>query len=165
LDAKIDEYFIYIEKGPYAPREDLPFVKRENVALVIKYLNSYMFLSWNKVGYQKSLVTGGIDSNETKEAAVERELLEETGYYDIESIIPIPAINISKFFVEHKNQNREATYYPYLVILNSLKQQEISEEEKQEHSLIWVLKDKLDEIDLFENHRYMLNKAIENDIK
>jgi hypothetical protein len=86
-------------------------------------------------------------------------------YYDIKSITPISAINISKFFVEHKNQNREATYYPYLVILNSLNQQMVSEEEKQEHSLIWVLKDKLDEIDLFENHRYMLNKAIESDIK
>lgn len=45
---------------------------------------------------------------------------EETGYYDIKSIKPVDAINVSRFFVEHKNQNREAIYYPYLVELNSL---------------------------------------------
>ena len=48
-----------------------------------------------------------------KESAVKRELIEETGYYDIKQIQPVKAINISKFFVEHKQQNREAIYYPY----------------------------------------------------
>lgn len=152
--------FEYIEKGEYAPRENYPWVKRENIAIIVQYKDEYLFLAWNEVNYQNSLVTGGIKKKEKKEDAIKRELEEETGYKDIKEIIPIDAINISKFFVEHKKQNREAIYYPYLVILNSKEQQVISKEEKKEHSLIWIEKENLDTANLFDNHRYMLNKAL-----
>ena len=62
--------------------------------------------------------------------------------------------------MEHKLQNREAIYYPYLVILNSKEQKDISEKEQKQHSLLWINKENLDKIDLFDNHRYMLEKAI-----
>lgn len=58
-------------------------------------------------------------------------MVEETGYYDIKQIKPVTGVNISKFFVEHKLQNREAIYYPYLVILNSKEQKDISEKEQK----------------------------------
>lgn len=152
--------FYYIEEGEYAPRKNFPWVKRKNIAIIVKYEDEYLFLSWNEVNYQNSLVTGGINRGETKESAVQRELLEETGYFDIKEIKAVEAINVSKFFVEHKGQNREAIYYPYLVILNSKEQKSISEEEKKEHTLIWVKKDELNNVNLFDNHRYMLNKSV-----
>lgn len=62
--------------------------------------------------------------------------------------------------MEHKNQNREAVYYPYLVELNSLQKQEIQAEEQKEHSCIWILEQDLDKVNLFENHRKMLEKTI-----
>ncbi len=86
---------------------------------------------------------------------------EETGYYDIKSIKPVDAINVSRFFVEHKNQNREAVYYPYLVELNSLAQKDIDSSEKRKHTCIIVDKNNLDKIKLFDNHRKMLNCALE----
>lgn len=156
---RIDLY--YTEKGDYAPREGLPFVKRENIAAIIQYKDKYLFLGWNQVNYQNSLVTGGINSDETREEAVYREVLEETGYFDICDIIPLDGINVSRFYVEHKGENREAFYYPYLVILNSLAQQTISAEETKEHSCFWETKEKLDEVHLFDNHHYMLEKALE----
>lgn len=152
--------FYYIEEGEYAPRENYPWVKRENIAIIVQHEDEYLFLGWNQVNYQNSLVTGGIEGTETHEETVKRELEEETGYNDIKEIHPVDGINVSKFFVEHKKQNREAIYYPYLVVLNSKKQKTISEEEKQEHSLIWVEKENLDNVNLFDNHRYMLDKAI-----
>lgn len=153
--------FYYEEKGAYAPREGFPFVKRENIAAIVKFQNQYLLLSWNEVAYDGSLITGGIDEGEDKETAVKREVEEESGYYDIESVTPVDAINVSKFFVEHKGQNREAYYYPYLVELASLAQKSVDDYEKKEHSCRWVKREDLDSITLFENHRRMLNKALE----
>ncbi len=152
--------FYYEEKGAYAPKVGIPFVRRNNIAAIIKFQNQYLFLSWNEVAYDGSLVTGGIDEGEDKLEAVKREVIEETGYYDIHSITPIDAINVSKFFVEHKNQNREAVYYPYLVELTSLNQIGIQDNEKKEHSWIWVDEKDLDSVNLFENHRKMLNVSL-----
>lgn len=153
--------FYYTEKGEYAPKEGLPFSRRKNVAAIVKYESSYLFLSWNETNYDRSLVTGGIDEGEEKEESVKREVIEETGYYDIKRVVSIDCINISKFYVEHKNQNREAVYYPYLVELNSLKQKEVDGYEKKEHTCIWVKKDEIPRVQLFTNHRKMLEKALE----
>ena len=91
--------------------------------------------------------------------ATKREVIEETGYLDIDSITPIDCVNISKFFVEHKGQNREATYYPFLVELKSKKKVDIADKEKKEHSCIWVKSNDLDKIDIFDNHRKMLDAS------
>lgn len=153
--------FYYEEKGDYAPREGISFVRRNNIAAIIKYKDKFMFLSWNEVNYNNSLVTGGIDEGESVEEAVKREVIEETGYYDFKNIIKINAVNVSKFFVEHKNQNREAVYYPYLVELDSLSRREVTNCEKQEHTCIWVNKENLDEVNLFVNHKMMLDSALQ----
>jgi len=152
--------FCYTEKGEYAPRLDFPFVKRENVAVVIYYQKQYLFLSWNQVNYQYSLVTGGINEGEAREDAVKREVIEETGYFDFKRITKIDCINVSKFFVEHKQQNREAIYYPYLVELRSLRKNKVSSDEEKEHCSIWVREDNLDTLSLFLNHRMMLDAGI-----
>ncbi len=153
--------FYFEEKGEYAPREGYPIVKRNNIAAIVKFENQYLLLSWNEVAYDGSLITGGIDEGEDKEDAVRREVIEESGYYDIKAITKVDATNVSKFFVEHKGQNREAFYYPYLVELNSLSQHEVDEYEKKEHSCRWIPREDLENIALFENHRKMLNKALE----
>lgn len=152
--------FYFTEKGDYAPKKNLPFVKRIDVVAIIKYENKYLFLYWNKLNYM-SLVTGGVDLDEIKEDALLREVLEETGYFDIKRVTKIDCVNVSRFYVAHKNQNREAVYYPYLVELNSLNKKDVDELEKQEHTCIWVDEEELDKLDLFENHKKMLEKALE----
>lgn len=152
--------FYFTEDGEYAPKENLPFVKREDVVAIIKYEKKYLFLYWNKLNYM-SLVTGGVDLDENKEDALLREVLEETGYFDIKSVTKVDCINVSRFYVAHKNQNREAIYYPYLVELNSLNKKDIDELEKQEHTCIWIDEKEINNLNLFENHRKMLEKALE----
>lgn len=159
MEEKIN--FYYTETGFYAPKEGLPFVRRDNIAAIIKYKNQYLFLSWNEVNYENSLVTGGIDQDEEKEKAVMREVTEETGYFDIKKITPVNAVNVSRFYVEHKNQNREAVYYPYLVELNSLEKRMVDALEMKEHTCIWIEKEHLGELHLFDNHKKMLECALE----
>ena len=72
MEEKIAFYFE--EKGAYAPREGFPFVTRKNIAAIVKFQSQYLFLSWNEVAYDGSLVTGGIDDGEDKESAVKREV-------------------------------------------------------------------------------------------
>ena len=151
--------FIYEEKGEYAPRDGYEFVKRDNVAAIIKYKDEYLLLKFNEVNYSKSLVTGGIEKDENMIEATKREVIEETGYLDIDSVTPINCVNISKFFVEHKGQNREATYYPFLVEINSNRKVDIADKKKKEHSCIWVKSTDLDKIDIFDNHRKMLDAS------
>ena len=153
--------FYFTETGDYAPRDNLPFVRRNNIAAIIKYQNQYLFLSWNQVNYENSLITGGIQEDEDMDFAVMREVKEETGYYDFKQITPIDCINISRFYVEHKNQNREAIYYPYLVELESLDQYEIDDSEKQEHTFFWVSEDSLNSVNLFKNHKKMLDRTLQ----
>lgn len=104
---------------------------RKNVATIIKYESEYLFLALNETNYNNSLVTGGIDDGEDPIESIKREIVEETGYFDIKSISPVDCINVSRFYVEHKGGNREAIYYPYLIELNSLKREEISDYEKK----------------------------------
>ncbi len=152
--------FYYEEKGEYAPREGYEFVQRKNIAAIIKYEEQYLFLGWNEVNYQNSLVTGGIDDDEDIVEAVKREVIEETGYYDFKSITNVDCINVSKFFVEHKKQNREAIYHPFLVELNSLNRKDTELSEQKEHTCIWVDINDMDKINLFENHEKMFKAAV-----
>ena len=151
--------FEYIEKGEYAPREGYPVVERDNVAAVIQYRDEFLLLQFNNVNYSKCLVTGGIEKGENKIEAVKREVIEETGYTDIESIKPVDCVNRSMFFVEHKNQNRCATYYPFLVLLKSKNRTSITDEEANEHTCLWYKECELDSVEMFENHRKMLLAA------
>ncbi len=157
---KYDVAFTYEEKGAYAPKKDRPYVRRNNIAAIIKYHNRYLFLVWNEVDYGCSLVTGGIEDHEDLEAALVREVKEETGYYDIKRVVPIDCVNLSRFFVEHKDQNREAKYFPFLVELNSLNRHEMEAAEQKEHTCIWVEESDLGQMQMFENHKMMLKKAI-----
>ena len=151
--------FVYDEKGEYAPKKGLEFVKRKNIAAIIKYRNKYLLLDYKNLNYSKSLVTCGIEQDEDMIKAVTREVIEETGYIDIKSIEPVDCINISRFYVAHKKQNREATYYPFLVTLNSKERIDIKEEESREHDCIWIPEKDLDTTDIFENHKLMIDAS------
>ena len=150
----------YIEQGEYEPIKGLEYVKRDNVALITAFEDKFCVLQYNEVNY-KSLITGGVEKGEDFELAVARELLEETGYFDIAKIVLVEnGIHVAKFYVEHKHQNRLAFYYPYFVQLNSLENKDIAENESREHAHIWLTKDEVEQFGMFENHIMMFEEAV-----
>ena len=129
------------------PREDKPWKHRNNVVLIVKHWqeDKYLYIDYNKQNW-KCFISGGVEENETfKEAAI-RELKEESGYYDIKIIKEMPFKMANVFYAAHKGINRYSLVTSFYIELNSLKKEEISEIEKEEHTIKWEEKEKLYEI-------------------
>ncbi len=135
----IKELFFTQTTGPDAVRNDLPFQERNAIVAMVKHPtdNSFICLTWKKTDW-KGFVIGGIEGDESKEDAVRREILEETGYKNIKSITVFPLIMHSKFFQILKQVNRFAHFYPALVILEDEEKVALSEEEKNLHDISWI---------------------------
>lgn len=138
-DNMIKELYFTQTTGPDAVREDLPFVEREAIVAMVKHPkeDSFICLTWKKTDW-KGFVIGGIEKGESKEEAVRREILEETGYTNIKEITFFPLIMHSKFFQILKQVNRFAHFYPALVTLQDEKRVPLSEEEKNLHDISWI---------------------------
>ncbi len=98
-------------------------IERDVVILVVKHPveDKYLYLHYKKIGWNV-LVQGGIDNGENPMIAAVRELVEETGFYDIKKIERLPLDMDNIFYAAHKNENRYARAKTYFIELASLKQ-------------------------------------------
>ena len=149
------------------PREDKECSYRQNVVLVVKHpsLDKYLYIDYNKQAW-KCFISGGIEEGETPKDAAIRELKEESGFTDIKNIRELPFKMANVFYAAHKGVNRYSTVTSFYIELNSDNQKQISEEELQEHTIKWALKDEL--YSILENgftDQIWLTKQALNDIK
>lgn len=125
------------EKNP--PVEGKKKVERKTVQAIIhnprtdKYLN----LAWKEHPWI-TFVVGGVDDGESLEDAVKREVLEETGYTDLEVKRVLGGPIRAEYFAAHKEVNRIAYATAIHLELTSDNQEPISEEEQAKHELVWV---------------------------
>jgi hypothetical protein len=108
---------------------DAKTVYRDCVMLVVKHPteNKYLYLRNKQFGWN-ILIQGGIEENENHMISAIRELVEETGYFDIKKIEKLPFEMDNVFYAAHKNVNRYARIKTYFIELASLAQQEHEEE-------------------------------------
>jgi leucyl-tRNA synthetase len=119
-------------------REDKETFKREIVVALVRNPknNKYLCLDWKKVSW-KSFPTGGTDGEDLIEAG-KREAREETGYKNLRFIEQIGGPIFSEFYRPHKDSNVFA-YFRYLLFeLENEEKEEVSEEEKEKHTALWV---------------------------
>lgn len=120
-------------------KENWPVVERNNIhAIVYNPKNdSYLTLAWKNHNW-KTIVLGGIDEGEDLVTAAKREVLEETGYKNIEFKKYLGSPIQSLYSADHKQQNRIAySHGLYFELIND-EQEEVSSSEKDLFDVVWM---------------------------
>ena len=135
-------------------KPNLKIEERNIILAIIKhwYENKYLVIRYKK-NNSRAFVTGGIESNETSEEAVIREIKEETGFINIKKIEKICNTDCT-FYNNIKNINRRAFTYNYYVELENGENIEVSKEEQNISDFEWVNEDDLENTISYEEEYY-----------
>ncbi|MCB9823284.1 leucine--tRNA ligase [Candidatus Nomurabacteria bacterium] len=120
-------------------RSDKELVSRNVVTCIIKHPEKEEYIiALPKGGVNWSPLMGGIDEGESASETAKRELIEETGYFDIANIKECGPIIASEFFAKHKDVNRIAYCQVVYIELKSLQVDEEKAIDKDEQEIKWV---------------------------
>ena len=153
IKIKYPDIDINMDGGLDNYKEGALIVERDNIACIIKHPteNKYLISKWKKVIWN-GFLTGGIDDitslktnindggeiKDPRTIAVRQEVVEETGYTDIKSVEDLHFASHGLFFHPHKLENRLAHYNLMYVVLNSLENKGVSDEEAEICDFVWI---------------------------
>ena len=128
-------------KGEFAVRSDKKTVKRNCVLAIIKHWekDEYLCLTSEKHGWT-TFIIGGIEEGEDPLDTVKREIVEETGFTDVQFIKKLGGKISAEHFAPHKDQNRFATLDGYYFELKNGAVQAVAEAEASLQKVSWVSK-------------------------
>lgn len=107
-------------------------IKRETIVVVMynKISKLYLCQYWEEYNGLTCLLSGGVESDESSDQAVTREIAEETGYTDF-NIIGLLGGVVESHYTKASGENFVKIIVPYLVILNSDYQGQSNKEEDE----------------------------------
>ncbi|MCI8498886.1 MAG: class I tRNA ligase family protein [Bacilli bacterium] len=147
-----------------AIRSDKPFTEREVVIAVIKHPteDKYLCVKNNEFKWT-NFVMGGIENKENTIEAAKREIIEETGYDDIEIDRELDFVYFDNFYARHKEVNRHITCHTVVGKLNSLNNVGRSSEEDELQEVMWVNKKDLVDTLSTNAHKYDASRILSNE--
>ena len=121
------------------PRDGKKNAPRTVVQGIVKHWgkDEVVQIVWKGLSW-KTFVIGGAEEREDVESAVRREVREETGYTNVRSVRRITPEIRSEWYADHKDENRYARMNIFLVELGGPEREEMTEEEKKKHDVLWV---------------------------
>ncbi len=140
------------------------FTDREVVVAVIKHPNEdkYLCVKNREFGWV-NFVMGGIEDNESIVDAACREIVEETGYTNIEIEKTQEFIYFDNFYARHKKVNRHITSHTVIGKLKDLEQVERSKEESDLQEVLWISKEELIDKLSTNAHKYDAIRVLNNE--
>ena len=137
--------FIVKTDGEDAIKENLPFKKRTAVVCIVKHWSEdkYLCLDWKQT-FWHGFVVGGVEEGEDMVETGKREIAEETGYKNVKFVKKLGSMIHSQFYHVLKNQNRWAEFQGLYFELVDGKREEILEEEKKIHNVLWLDRSKVE---------------------
>ncbi|PIR13909.1 leucine--tRNA ligase [Candidatus Falkowbacteria bacterium CG11_big_fil_rev_8_21_14_0_20_39_10] len=147
-----------VTTGNAVPKPNLPTIKRNNADVIVKHWekDEYLILNWKETGWT-SFVVGGIEDNESPEAAAAREVREETGFKNIKFVKKIWPQFYNFACAVHKNRNQIARRTILYVELKNSEQEKITSKEKAKHSFKWCPGHEIGKLDLIDAHKIAWN--------
>ena len=147
-------------------KEGVQTARRHSVIVIIKNPKTGEYLCEDaQNGKYRSFVQGGIEEGETIKQAALREVMEETGYKDIniKRISEIAVIN--HFFAAYKGNsgtNRFAKLEIVFGEINSLEKAKVSEEERKKHIVKWIPEQELETFININHNQFALNMFMQD---
>lgn len=144
ISEVVRPYFID-ERNPV--RTDKEYTERRIVSAVVHDVDADKFLciKWQKFPWT-SFVIGGVEPNEDVVEAAKREVLEETGYDDIEFRRVLGDYG-AEFYAANKGVNRKTHATAVLFELKSHKQVKVSDEEMAIQKPVWLKREEIKQED------------------
>ena len=139
-------------EGVFAPREDVETLHRPVIDAIITDGNGKYLLEIENE-HNVHFVGGGIEeTDESAEAGLRREIIEEVGYTDIISIKQAAPFNAGVYYRDTKNRNQKVWGAFFEVVIDPTIQVE-SEIDQGMHTIEWVPKAEVMERLTWDGHR------------
>ncbi len=161
LEGSIDQPCFTQTTEPGAVRPELPFVERKAIVAIVKHWSEdkYIGLKWKKVDWQ-TLITGGLEGDQTPVEGAAMEIIEETGYKNPTFVRHLGKVD-AKFFHVPKNVNRYAHFDALYFELKDGDRNEITAEEQGNHDVVWLSKEEMTAFVSPDSQRYVWAKFLD----
>ncbi len=132
----IEPLFVATDDSVPVPGKD--FVERECVSVILKHWtdDKYLLLKL-KYSERTTFITGGVEEGQTVVEAGIAEILEETGYTDVQFVCNL-GLSHSKFYHKLKDVNRFGHFHSLYFELKSEAQVPIAADEARKHEILWA---------------------------